>query len=696
MNTVISIILLCCEVAVIAVSVALSIHFRKIFSKKALWYFLPVFAIVYAVYMTGYIYSDEIWSVSVVFKLIATSLSAFVFGIDLDYISDLAVANSVYNAAAVVAFVLAGVTLVISAIALFGRKMINAHHVRKAIKNGKEFVIGFDDAAREYAKINKAIVIAKLKDDEFDYCYAINIPVINRNFDSDNVAHLSKYFKRHLKNGENHFIVFKSFKMGYLTLIDNFFEATKTFNVADNGDARKARATFTLHLEAPFDEIDVINRKIIDKRTSFTHRVKCFNKYELGAEKFVADYPISKYLPRDFYGEYDTIKPDKKINVVMLGFGKVNYELMKLLVIDNQFVGIEGDKFVNHQVDYYIYDTEEMNIMNDIRVRLVNDYNNMRCPSASKPERPCNLVEFDCENVKSPQFIDRLRELICRDDSFTYVIVSLDSDFGNVSYAEQLKDMFGTENAKYFARVKDNGTYEAADDDDVVCFGMTRDILKRDMIVNDELIRFMYDIHSSYIGSSSNSITKFNKLPTVKRYSNCYKALSIHFKVGLMDYAFIRKGDKTDAVEAAQYEDADEDKFYAALNEDVDESLGYDKYFKLNRSNMLAFSEHSRWIAQYILMGYHQMDFSKIGIDEKGDIINQNNDTREHACITDFYGLNDYHKYALEYYHKNGYKDKPMSEVETYRYDSMDYKESIDGLKKEGYSFVVRKRNNVV
>ena len=84
-----------------------------------------------------------------------------------------------------------------------------------------------------------------------------------------------------------------------------------------------------MHIEAFIEEQPTINEHFIKNVSKESNSyVTCFNKYELYARKFIMEHPISKYIPRDFYDEKNfSLKENKKINVVFLGFGKVSLSL---------------------------------------------------------------------------------------------------------------------------------------------------------------------------------------------------------------------------------------------------------------------------------------------------------------------------------------------------------------------------------
>lgn len=60
---------------------------------------------------------------------------------------------------------------------------------------------------------------------------------------------------------------------------------------------------------------------------------------------------------------------------------------------------------------------------------------------------------------------------------------------------------------------------------------------------------------------------------------------------------------------------------------------------------------------------------------------------RKHCCLTDYYGLDTYHKHPLNLYIENG-ANKTIDDVETYKYDYMFINDNYDDMIKNGYVLV--------
>ncbi len=689
MYTTLSIILLCLEVCLIGFFVFKTIKNKKAFSQKTPWYAVPVFILVYCLYVMGYIYSGKELTFFVILKMIPTTLEAFVFKVDVDIVTGLSRINDWYFLAAIIATLLAGATLVASIVGLCGAKLSNFRRATQAIKQGKEFVLGDSEYALSYAKKNDAIVITFSGKDSVKKLIEQKHTVLAGNFSKGN-----KLLKRRLCGGKSctHRFVDKLFKLKkgedkmyhFIAFADNEFPHTQIINWFLTQFSDTDKKYFTLHIEASLEEMDIINRKFIDMNISNNVCIKSFNKYELLSRKFIMDHPFSLYIPEDFYGKYRTIKRDKKINVICIGFGKVNYELMKLLIMQNQFTELseDGKRFANHNVNYYVYDNSEHRIYSEMFQKVFSNGKGLRKADLPTPEKICNIAKVEKTNVYSIDFADKLDEIICDKNAYTFVLVSIGSDYENMAYAEYLNSAYTDDMIKVFVRIRETETLNIAKNT-VVGYGYEDDILTRDVLINDSLDSLARGINKKYSVNSATEIEEYNSRPTIERYSNIYHAASIFFKMGLLGLKFI---DKDTSEGQNELKKVDLFKRYDGYTDVKD----YKKYFELNVWSMLGFSEHSRWVAQYLLKGFRAMPLSEIIVDGTGEnvkVIGKNIVARKHCCLTDYYGLDAYHKYILKLYNENG-ANKTIDDVETYKYDYMFINDNYDDMIKNGYVLV--------
>lgn len=690
MYTILSIVLLCLEVCLIGFFVYKTIKNKKAFSKNTPWYAVPVFLLVYCIYAMGHIFSGKALTFFVILNIIPATLEAFIFKLDLEIITGLSKINDWYYAAAIIAILLAGATLVASVFGLWGARLSNSHRISKAIKQGKELVLGDSEYALSYAKKNAAAVVAFGGGDSVKKLIEQKYAVLAASLSKDNKA-----LKRRLYGEKNciHRFFLKLFKLNkgeekmyhFIAFADNKFSQTQIINWFLTQFGNIDNKYFTLHIEASLEEMDIINRKFIDMNISSNICIKSFNKYELLSRKFIMDYPFSLYIPEDFYGKYRTIRREKKINVICIGFGKVNYELMKLLIMQNQFAELseDGTGFANHDVNYYVYDNSEQKIYSEMFQKIFTNGKGLSSPDLPPPEKICNIAGVEKANVYSVGFADKLDKIICDENAYTFVLVSIGSDYENMAYAEQLNSAYRKDKIKVFVRIRETEALNNTKNT-VVGYGYEDDVLTRDVLINASLDSLARGINKKYCNGSATEIKEYNARPTIERYSNIYHAASIFFKMGLLGLRFIDKN----AVEGQNVlKKADLFERYDGYTDIKD----YNKYFRLNVWSMLGFSEHSRWVAQYLLKGFRAMPLSEMVITGTGEdlkIIGKNTEARKHCCLTDYYGLDAYHKHLLRLYNENG-ANKTIDDVETYKYDYMFINDNYDDMIKNGYALII-------
>ena len=143
-----------------------------------------------------------------------------------------------------------------------------------------------------------------------------------------------------------------------------------------------------------------------------------------------------------------------------------------------------------------------------------------------------------------------------------------------------------------------------------------------------------------------------------------------------------------------RYENTGRDKDYS----------DYSFFFGTETSNVLAFIEHSRWNALYILYDYKQIKKNDMRIEEKTDkngksvktLAHKDIARKLHGCITCYYGLHDLimYKYAALYpdadlKNPDYAGDTRLTELgRIYAYDYMDLDKLYGEISAMGYVIV--------
>ena len=193
-------------------------------------------------------------------------------------------------------------------------------------------------------------------------------------------------------------------------------------------------------------------------------------------------------------------------------------------------------------------------------------------------------------------------------------------------------------------------------------------------------------------------LEKWDSLPYIEQSSNLYHALNLPFKLNLLGFDMVKNTDGSIHVTEEQfnehYKNSGRDNGYC----------DYSFFFKTESGNVLAFIEHSRWNALYILYDYKQMKKADMKVvddgDKEGNVVRSMPHKvaakKQHACLTTYYGLNE----LIVYKYKALYPDKILSEAnykmddglqelaKIYAYDYMDLDRLYSEITAMGYKLV--------
>jgi len=684
-------------------------------TKKNMFYLAPAFLIIYFLYVIAAAYSGQSFDFFYCFSLISAVLDVFKFEVKIEMLSTLCQAYPVYYADFVLAFFIAVLTAVLSVTSFFSRRFSNYVTVRMRLSKNCDIVVGDSADAVKYVKNTKNSILLgiNITGQRYSDLLKQGVPVLKTSFEA-------KRLSRKLKKGIYNVIVFRDGKYPYTKIIDAF-------------NALKANESLKIYLEANQLEMKILKEKFISKANKNLY-VTGFSKYELMARRFVVDYPITKYIPRSFYKENYALKSNKQINIVFIGFGKVNYQLFRMCSMQFQFAQEKDGKLASKPVNYYIYDTENSALHNEFFSRILYEFDEeFKACDFPKPEKICeiNIRPVDINSIEAKKEFKTL----VTENSYTYFVVSLDNDLADASYAQTVRRLFkNNENYRIFVRAKNvNGEKLNEINDCITYFGEEEKLYSHENIINDDLIELAQRINILYNTIANppewlksikedESLTpeeqrvllneslanpehkkfmleKWIELPYIEQDSNLYHALNLPFKLNLLGFDMVKKKDERDSgisesVFNQRYKNSGSKDDYG----------DYSFFFKTESSNVLAYIEHSRWNALYILYDYKQMKKADMQVIEKRDktgktekvMPHKNTELKQHACITTYYGLNDLieYKYGVIYpgevlsedNYKGNARLQKLSKI--YAYDYMDLDRLYSEIIAMGYKLV--------
>lgn len=687
-------------------------------TKKNMLYLAPTFLIIYLLHITAAVFNGDEIDFFYCFSLIYTTLDVLKFKAVKSMLMPICRAYPLYYVDFVLAFIIGGVTVIMSVASFFGMRLNNLCRVSGLLKKKCDIVIGDSNSALKYVMSSKTCLLLGADISSQRY-----VELIKQGIRVLRVPLIEKPLFKKLKRGGYNIIVFRDTRYSYTKIIETFMGLT------DNGE-------INIYLEANLQEMKILKEKFIAKADKVKNTyISGFNKYELSARRFVVDYPITKYIPRSFYNDNYSLKSDKKIHVVFIGFGKFNYQIFRMCAMQYQFAREQSGKLLSHPVGYHIYDNNEQALHNEFFSKIQYEFNeNFSDCDFQKPENICELKDVKRLDINSVEAKKTFKSFVTK-DSFTYFIISLEDDLEDASYAQTVKRLLDDgDNYRIFVRAKNNNGEKLNETSDkIIYFGEERKLYTHENIVNDDLSELAQKINLLYnriadppewlrklkddktmtpekqnaelnaeLADPENRDymrAKWAELPNIEQESNLYHALNLPFKLNMLGFDMVKKcGEDDFGITEEEY-----NKHY--INSGRESDYGdYSFFFKTESSNVLAFTEHSRWNALYILYDYRQMKKSDIKIEERrgenGAAIktmpHKSTALKQHACITTYYGLND----LIAYKYKSLYPDEKLTEKQyknntrlqelsrIYAYDYMDLDRLYGEITAMGYKLV--------
>lgn len=687
-----------------------------VISKINFIYLAPTFVLIYLLLVTASAYNGEDINFFYLFSLIGQTLEVLAFSVNSSLILPICREFPIYYVIFVLAFIVGGVTVILSVVSLFSRRIRNFVSARRRLACDCDVIIGdCADAVKYMSNTTGCVLIAaEMPSPRFSDLIKDGYTVVRCPFDA---AKLSKK----LCKGTHNVIVFRSSNLSYTDAITLF------------ASLKLGGCDLILNLEADQEEVRIIKEKFISSGdTAVSASIACFNKYEVMVKQLTARYPITKYIPRSFFNPNLTLKEGRDINVAFIGFGKVNYQLFRMFATQFQFAAQSGDRLVSAPVNYYIFDNRDGALHNEFFSRIFYEFDEAfeNC-DFPKPERICNvnIKNIDINSVEAKR---TFRQLVSP-RSFTYFCVSLSDDLQDASYAQTIIRLMPEErNYRIFVRARntqDERLSEPAeiDFDPIIYFGEEKRVFSHGGLIDDDVTEFAQRLNLLYenINNPPEWLNKIKSmpgaerdgalklylkspknraemrrlwgtLPLIEQTSNIHRALNMPFKINLLGFDMV-KGLSEDAVSREQF-----DLVYVNSGRDA----GYNNcncFFDTQPSNVLAFIEHSRWNALYILYDYRQMKKYmmqvKTSVDAEGrtfrSVPHKDTAHKLHACLTTYYGLKELieFKFSLLYPGEDFESVPPDDErlrelYKIYVYDYFGLDELFDQLSSMGYTLI--------
>lgn len=684
-------------------------------SRTNFLYIIPAFIYIYVLFIAASLYRGDELTLLYCLSLLGRTVVTFTLEINTDLFVDICAAYPVYYAAAVLSTLIAAATIILSIVSLFSRRLANRYAVSRRLRAGCDIVLGeCEDSFKYISNTSGCVLLLPDGDaDRADELSARGYAVIACPADAGRLS-------AKLRGKPHNIIIFRSAGIPYSKAIELFSKV------------RASGCKVMLNIEAAQDETGIIKDEFIEGagKGGKCVTVSCFSRYEAMARKLVTQYPITKFIPRSFYNENLTVKDGKQINVVFVGFGKVNYQLFRMFSVHYQFAAQEGDKIVSKPVNFYMIDSGDKVLYNEMFAYIEYEFGRTFVRTdLPKPDNVCNLIvkNLDSNAVETRKLYDE----IINENSFTLFVVSLKDDLHDASYARILLRLFPeSDNFRVLVRARGENSERLGTgaDSRVIYFGNETEIYSHKGLIDDEMLEYARRINLQYSTDSADCpawlskiaklpeaqrddalkesvrvqehhdymVEKWEELPYIEQDSNLSAALNMPFKVHMLGLGLTRGAPEEGLREVTREQ-------YNIIYDNGGRADGYKDtscFFETRRANVMAFIEHARWTAMYMLHGYRQMRLSLIHevTDKNGKkkIVHKDGKKKLHACVTSYEGLLKLVKYEFAMRHPDvDFDSLPPDDkllwdsFGIYRYDYNTLDALPENLRTMGYTLTI-------
>ena len=447
--------------------------------------------------------------------------------------------------------------------------------------------------------------------------------------------------------------------------------------------------------------------------------IRFINRHKQIAIDFIDRYPMTQFMTaREIDFATATIRDNIDLNVLMVGFGKLNESLFLASVSNNQFLTMKNGKLAPKPVTYHIYDryyprgkfTAETKVHSGnlhhgyLRYEeFLSFYKGRENEFLEWVPMPAKTVKHPLE-VTHPDFYASMRPILLKENSYNYIIVSFGTDMENIELAEKLQQKIREWEVKapvkIFVKVRDEKAARSVGNlDNIIFFGSNSGcVYNAEVILHEKIDRMARAKHLLYtaeykikdagiseafsrgdaevIDAARESWFKYKEF---QRESNTYACLSARLKLQLCGYDYAETGtdcskqflklyEKDDKRTPSEYTVEGKTIWNYSNGEQFRPSLRWD----------LVVQEHQRWCANMIASGLIPCSKKELWEQEKDELLEK----RKHGNLTTMEGLMEFRKtIAMK---KNTSTEK--EDVIRFDYQIMD---DIDWLLKEsGYKII--------
>lgn len=581
-------------------------------------------------------------------------LKTFIFDADiLDYNISFAAEFPLYFVVYGLGVFMGAAMTLFTAIDTFKYFFINKIRLHHMLHNDCDILIGNLDICKKYAKNSKNSVLwlDSISDkDEINSLIEDGYVVVNKEFSALNMNTLFD----------------KKNKYSVVCFNENSKKTIEVINVIEQYTSNYSFNNAHFYLEV-LDSESVLLKDLLSENLS--KYVTTFSKEELLIRKFVEENPLTKYLPEDFINSDTTLNNDKHINVLMVGFDNVSRQLLRQLILNNQFASIKDNEYVNHLVNYHLFDLKEEFECDLIKGldRRFDEFKKHEKDYFVLPEKVANIICNDI-NINSYDLIDQIKEIVDVPNSYNYIFVS-NSKMNSYEFMSKASEEITNNNVHFFLNIDE----VVREKESITFYGLNDDILNHSVIVDEKLNELAIVVNAKYSNlCKEDYYGKWNLLSDFSKKSNIYAALNLRFKLNLFGLDYVLGTSETDLIKE--------------VTSDITMNNEFSFYKNKNLTTSLIAQEHLRWNAFHLLNGYRPMKKKDIIINKDIKVV-KDTVKKEHACITTYDGLSLLANYELKETLKFNSSAK-LEDFDVYKYDLLLISVANEVLNELGYKVI--------
>ncbi len=558
------------------------------------------------------------------------------------------------------AFISCALTSIVTILSIIFRTLGNYLRVWMTLCHDSDILINGNPNDEQYLKsYNRKNVIMlftiPLSNEEEKNLYYARIAYLKFASYEDFIKYIYKK-RRFLKSKIN--IVYytnrEEERLKFLSTVINYLDNNQKL-MLQNRETISFFISFSYHNFASID--DIYKDRII------AYQIHLFNKYELYAQDFQIRYSFYDVLQRNDIDKC-CLKANIEPKIVYVGFGKVNQEMFRVSVMNNQFAyyDSENKRLCERPITYYFFDKNGC-IKND--KNFTYQYGRYdQNDNDIKPNCPFKIGTLSKDSKEgydafSDSFIDRLLEALSPssdgNEVRAQVFISCNEDLDDIDLALKITRLLKSKpqikgRVKVYVRLKNPHLQIKIQGNELISYYGDETMLSHDHIVNEKLI-FLQDgtdqFYKNYSPNNEmNSFGSWRDTEPIQFRRNAYECINDYLKLRLLGFQL----DTTGQEKAMDPNDVNElfkdylNALFPTLNEDerkelfggdysIDKTklyhissefvsfLGADKEKKdesyVNKYFILfalSYQEKLRWNAFHIMNGYASLPFDETDV----------------------------------------------------------------------------------